>query len=189
YNFSKQKLEQLSEEVRRLSKINILVSERLLACNLQNEVIDEGLKKYLELISCSNELNEKSLNNLTVLSGAFQEKTTYLIEQGELILSTLVDIKSEMGRWYADDLVKELIDNLEMNNKIDNDWKNKIYISHESLKDSVDDLVTAGRNAQESLSKISDNSIKMSELLIGLNEKEKFKSDKMKRLAEALIHE
>ncbi|EDT2653216.1 MotA/TolQ/ExbB proton channel family protein [Salmonella enterica] len=189
YNFSKQKLEQLSEEVGRLSKINILVSERLLACNLQNEVIDEGLKKYLELISCSNELNEKSLNNLTVLSGAFQEKTTYLIEQGELILSTLVDIKSEMGRWYADNLVKELIDNLEMNNKIDNDWKNKIYISHESLKDSVDDLVTAGRNAQESLSKISDNSIKMSELLIGLNEKEKFKSDKMKRLAEALMYE
>ncbi|HIB1616998.1 TPA: hypothetical protein ACWV7H_004709 [Salmonella enterica subsp. enterica serovar Muenchen] len=189
YNFSKQKLEQLSEEVARLSKINILVSERLLACNLQNEVIDEGLKKYLELISCSNELNEKSLNNLTVLSGAFQEKTTYLIEQGELILSTLVDIKSEMGRWYVGDLVKELIDNLEMNNKIDNDWKNKIYISHESLKDSVDDLVTAGRYAQESLSKISDNSIKMSELLIGLNEKEKFKSDKMKRLAEALIHE
>ncbi|ELE0327563.1 hypothetical protein RC336_004473, partial [Salmonella enterica] len=131
----------------------------------------------------------KSLKSLTVFSGAFQEKTNHLIEQGGLILSTLVDIKSEMGRWYADDLIKELIDVFEKNKKIDSDWKNKIFISHESLRDSVDDLVATGRNAQESLSEISYNSIKMSELLMGLNEKEKFKSDKMKRLAEALIHE
>ncbi|EAM5972400.1 hypothetical protein EQV05_25265 [Salmonella enterica] len=189
FNISKQKLEQLSEEISRLSKINVLVSERLLACNLQNEFIDEGFKKYLEIISYSNELNEKSLNSLTVFSGAFQEKINHLIEQGGLVLSTLADIKSEMGRWHADDLIKELIDNFDINNKIDSDWKNKIFISHESLRDSVDDLVAAGRDAQESLSKISDNSIKMSELLVGLNEKEKFKSDKMKRLAEALIHE
>ncbi|EHP1135369.1 MotA/TolQ/ExbB proton channel family protein [Salmonella enterica] len=189
YDISKQKLEQLSEEISRLSKINVLVSERLLACNLQNEFIDEGFKKYLEIISYGNELNEKSLKSLTVFSGAFQEKTNYLIEQGGLILSTLVDIKSEMGRWYADDLIKELIDVFEKNKKIDSDWKNKIFISHESLRDSVDDLVATGRNAQESLSEISYNSIKMSELLMGLNEKEKFKSDKMKRLAEALIHE
>ncbi|EIM0102811.1 hypothetical protein LMM39_004681, partial [Salmonella enterica] len=189
YDISKQKLEQLSEEISRLSKINVLVSERLLACNLQNEFIDEGFKKYLEIISYGNELNEKSLKSLTVFSGAFQEKTNHLIEQGGLILSTLVDIKSEMGRWYADDLIKELIDVFEKNKKIDSDWKNKIFISHESLRDSVDDLVATGRNAQESLSEISYNSIKMSELLMGLNEKEKFKSDKMKRLAEALIHE
>ncbi|EBE9373263.1 hypothetical protein C9G86_22530, partial [Salmonella enterica] len=93
YDISKQKLEQLSEEISRLSKINVLVSERLLACNLQNEFIDEGFKKYLEIISYGNELNEKSLKSLTVFSGAFQEKTNHLIEQGGLILSTLVDIK------------------------------------------------------------------------------------------------
>ncbi|MCT7233014.1 hypothetical protein, partial [Salmonella enterica] len=133
YDISKQKLEQLSEEISRLSKINVLVSERLLACNLQNEFIDEGFKKYLEIISYGNELNEKSLKSLTVFSGAFQEKTNHLIEQGGLILSTLVDIKSEMGRWYADDLIKELIDVFEKNKKIDSDWKNKIFISHESL--------------------------------------------------------